>query len=158
MLFVPYSSMIAIMLWRMPVRIEATTIAAVTPITIPSTVRKLRNLFERTLSSAIRRVSRGMILGSRIFILICLEAGYCPPVLLTRRQAGGSPPLNNRVVSCRLRQRYDRIQSRRFEGRINSGDHADDARNNNRQQNVANRNCHRDAGQGGDQCDNSPRY
>jgi hypothetical protein len=29
-----------------------------------------------------------------IFILVGLEAGYCPPVLLTG-QAGGSPPLNN---------------------------------------------------------------
>src|SRR6266404_4641135 len=68
MLLVPYSSIIAMMLWRMPVRIEATTIAAVTPITIPSTVRKLRNLLARTLSSAITSVSRGRILGSLILI------------------------------------------------------------------------------------------
>src|SRR5205807_5776153 len=71
-LFVPYSSMIEIMLWRMPVRIDATTIAAITPMTIPSTVRKLRNLFERTLSSAIFSVSRGKILGKRSFTIhIC---------------------------------------------------------------------------------------
>src|SRR5258706_11451269 len=67
----------------MPVRIEATTMAAVAPMTMPSTVRKLRNLFERTLSSAIASVSRGRIFGNLIFIPIQqgyrLEAGYCPP-------------------------------------------------------------------------------
>src|SRR5260370_8464548 len=69
MLFVPYSSIIEMMLWRIPVRIEATTIAAMTPITIPRTVRKLRNLLARTLSSAIASVSRGKILGSLSCIL-----------------------------------------------------------------------------------------
>src|SRR6266852_3934810 len=74
-LFVPYSSMIEMMLWRMPVRIDATTIAAMTPMTMPSTVRKLRNLFERTLSSAIARVSRGKMFGNLIFTLeIATEA------------------------------------------------------------------------------------
>src|SRR5881394_4645591 len=68
MLLVPYSSIIEMMFWRMPVRIDATTIEAITPMTMPSTVRKLRNLFERTLSSAIRRVSRGKMLGTFSFI------------------------------------------------------------------------------------------
>jgi hypothetical protein len=44
MLFVPYSSIIATMFWRSPVSSDAMQIAVITPITIPSTVRKLRNL------------------------------------------------------------------------------------------------------------------
>jgi hypothetical protein len=59
MLFVPYSSIIATMLWRKPVRIEATTIAVITPTTMPRIVKKLRNLFERMLSKAIRKISNG---------------------------------------------------------------------------------------------------
>src|SRR5713101_6317585 len=97
MLFVPYSSMIEMMLWRMPVRMEATTIAAITPMTMPSTVRKLRNLLERTLSSAMPRVALGTNLGSRNGL-------------------------------CRFRQRDNRIQSRRFEGRIYAGNHANHRR------------------------------
>ena len=44
MLFVPYSSIIATMFWRNPVSSDAMQIAVITPMTIPSTVRKLRNL------------------------------------------------------------------------------------------------------------------
>src|SRR5262247_3856079 len=46
---------------RKPVRIEATAITTVTPMTMPSTVRKLRSLFARTMLNAIAMVSVGMI-------------------------------------------------------------------------------------------------
>ncbi len=55
--------MIETMLWRIPVSRDAITIAVKTPITIPSTVRKLRNLWPRILSSAMPSVSRSVILG-----------------------------------------------------------------------------------------------
>src|SRR5215467_5930884 len=126
MLFVPYSSMIEIMFWRMPVRIEATTIAAITPMTMPSTVRKLRNLFERTLSSAILSVSRGKIFGMRSFTL------------------------------SRLGQGDNWIQPRRFERRIDARDHANHARYDQRQQNVTDRNRHRNFRQLGDERRHAP--
>ncbi len=50
MLLVPYSSTIETMLLRKPVRIDATAMTTVTPMTMPSTVRKLRNLCARTMS------------------------------------------------------------------------------------------------------------
>src|SRR5512141_129617 len=81
------------MLWRMPVRIEATMIAVITPTTMPRTVRKLRNLLARTLSSAILRTSIGSDADKNIVTsvlrqchdrvelrcLVCrIEAGYDP--------------------------------------------------------------------------------
>ncbi len=42
-----------------PVRMDATATTVMTPTTIPSTVKTLRNLFERMASSAIRTVSVG---------------------------------------------------------------------------------------------------
>jgi hypothetical protein len=47
---------------------EAMVIAVITPITIPRTVRKLRNLCARTLSNAITSVSRNTLFGSLSFI------------------------------------------------------------------------------------------
>jgi hypothetical protein len=67
MLLVPYSSIIATMLWRKPVRIEATTIAVITPTTIPRIVKALRNLLARILSKAIRKISIGIVVESFIF-------------------------------------------------------------------------------------------
>jgi hypothetical protein len=67
MLFVPYSSIIDVMLERMPVRIEATATTVVTPTTIPRTVSALRNLFERSESIAILTVSEGKIVRSVMF-------------------------------------------------------------------------------------------
>jgi hypothetical protein len=60
--------MIETMFCRKPVRIDAIVIAVMTPITIPSTVRKLLNLCERTLSSAIRNVSRKTLFEKLNFI------------------------------------------------------------------------------------------
>src|ERR1044072_146612 len=61
MLLLPYSSMYLTILERIPVRIEAMTITTITPMTTPSTVRKLLNLLARMLSIAIKMVSLGMI-------------------------------------------------------------------------------------------------
>ena len=57
MLLVPYSSTNWTILARSPVRIEAIAMTVVTPMTMPRTVRKLRNLCARMLSSAIASVS-----------------------------------------------------------------------------------------------------
>src|SRR5262245_6675871 len=139
MLFVPYSSMIATMLWRMPVKIEATTIAAMTPMTMPSTVRKLRNLFARTLSSAMASVSRGKILGSLNFI-------FDFRISIFDWNHGQSKITNQKAkILSRFRQRHDWIQARRFERRINSEEHANRGRNDQSQQDINNRDGHRNA-------------
>src|SRR6266536_2376785 len=140
MLLVPYSSTMAMMLWRMPVRMDATTIAAIIPMTIPSTVRKLRNLFPRTLSSAMPRVSRGKNFGNRNRILE-----------LSPKSKVQSPKPDSR----RLCQRNNRIESGCFKRRINAGDHPDYRRDNQRQQNVPNGDRHCDPGQRGDQFDDA---
>src|SRR5258706_5533674 len=113
MLLVPYSSTMWTMLARRPVRIEATTMATSTPMTIPSTVSALRNLCARTLSSAIRSVSRGMKLGSLIFI------------------------------DSAARERDDRIEARGFECRIDTCDHADRRRDAEGQRDIAQGDRHR---------------
>src|SRR5688572_1998460 len=128
MLFVPYSSIMPMMFCRMPVRIEAMQIAVITPMTIPSTVRKLRNLCPRTLSSAIRRVSLKIPFGSRSFI----------------------------TGSVCVRQGHNRIESRCFERGINAGDHAHASRYDQREQNVSDRDRHRDRRERGDQCCDTP--
>src|SRR6266404_1009222 len=114
MLFVPYSSIMAMMFWRSPVRMEAIEIAVITPITIPRTVKKLRNLWERTLSSAIASVSPSALFGSRSFI-----------------QLG------------RLCQSENRIEFGRSECGIYPRDHSDNGRNDDCQQDVTNRYRHR---------------
>src|SRR2546428_814958 len=97
MLLVPYSSIILTMLLRRPVRIEAIAITVATPMTMPRTVRKLRNLWARTVPSAMTIVSVGSHFGSLILFLSVLA------------------------------QCHDRIQSRRFVRRINTEDHSDAA-------------------------------
>src|SRR5689334_18051379 len=121
MLFVPYSSTILTMFWRIPDRIEATTMATVTPMTMPSMVRALRNLFTITLSSAIRNVSRGKNLGSFNFI-------YFVPSLVPR-------------------ERDDGVEARSLEGRVYPCDHADAGRDAEREDDVADRDGHRDGRQ-----------
>src|ERR1043165_1223021 len=69
MLFVPYSSTIETIDCRIPVRIDATTIAVITPTTIPRMVRNDRNLCDRIESSAILRTSRGNDVVQRILAL-----------------------------------------------------------------------------------------
>src|ERR1043166_9042864 len=160
------------MLCRIPVRIEATTIAAITPMTIPSTVRKLRNLFERTLSSAMTSVSRGKNLGSLSFINIVTATEsqrHREREIKTgteQRSLASSLRVSVPLGLSRFRQRDNRIQSRCFECRVDSRDHANDARDDQRQQNVTNRARHRDFSQfrnqgcyapGCQQSDHSPK-
>src|SRR5258706_8294606 len=95
MLLVPYSSTKLTMLERRPVRIEAMAMTVVTPMTMPSTVRKLRNLCARTLSSAILNVSLGTnAVSFKASPSALAQCGYW-------------------------------IQLRRFQGRINTEHHPD---------------------------------
>src|SRR4030095_10276782 len=71
MWFVPYSSTIETMRPRKPVRIEATAITTVTPMTMPSTERELRSFVARTMFKAMAMVSVGMI--DRRFISIFIQ-------------------------------------------------------------------------------------
>src|SRR5215831_4889993 len=91
MLFVPYSSTIETMAPRRPVRIEATAITTVTPMTMPSTVRKLRSLFARTMPSAIATVSVGKIDRSFISILVQRHNRVEPRRLVRRIDARDQP-------------------------------------------------------------------
>src|SRR5262245_54756346 len=84
MLFVPYSSTIETMRPRRPVRIEATVITTVTPMTMPSTVRKLRSLFARTMPSAMAMVSVGMIDRSFISVFVQRDNRVEPRRLVRR--------------------------------------------------------------------------
>src|SRR5712691_13275341 len=137
MLLVPYSSTNWMMFVRSPVRIEAMEMTVVTPMTIPSTVRKLRNLCARTLSNAITNVSlRTNDLNFTSFHLSVLG------------------------------QRNDRIQSSRLHRRIDPKEHSYDAGNRDRKHNVSDGDAHRDrrcrANQPGDprgeqQAQNSPQ-
>src|SRR5215510_5085709 len=113
MLFVPYSSIIATMFCRMPVRIEAMQIAVITPMTMPSTVRKLRNLWPRTLSSAIPSVSRNIPFGSWSFIVDYVLRG--------------------------VRQSKNWIEPCGFKRGIDAGDHADECREAERYDDVPDR-------------------
>src|SRR5438105_11839461 len=62
MLSVPYSSMSLTRFSRRPVRIEAIAMTVETPMTIPRTVRALRNLCARMLSNDIETISlRGTV-------------------------------------------------------------------------------------------------
>src|ERR1051325_4498395 len=70
MLFVPNSSTTCTIDWRTPVKSDATTMTTATPMTIPSTVRKLRNLCARKLSNAMRMISTGTNLLTLNFITL----------------------------------------------------------------------------------------
>src|SRR5215510_7028896 len=105
-----------IRLARTPVRIDAIAMTVVTPITMPSTVRKLRNLCARTLSSAISTVSAGT--NEFSFTIRLSQLGQCD----------------------------DRIESGSFDRRIDSEDHADAARHYQRKQNIGQSYRHRNWG------------
>src|ERR1043165_9554509 len=119
MLFVPYSSTILTMFWRIPERIDPTMMATETPMTMPSMVRALRNLCDSTLSSAIKNVSRGKNLGSLNFIVLL------------------SVP----------RERDDGVEARSLERRVDARHHADRGRDAEGEDDVADRDRHRDGRQ-----------
>src|SRR6185369_7245702 len=102
MLLVPYSSTIEMIDWRIPVRIDATTIAVTTPTTMPSMVRNDRNLCVRIESTAITSTSFGNEADS--FMLVDRESH-----------------------KLALRQSNDRVEPRRFPCRVQSGDDPDAA-------------------------------
>src|SRR5678815_2138701 len=62
------------MLCRIPVRIDATTIAVTIPTTIPNIVRTDRNLCETMLSNAIFRTSIGNDAETLIWNYVCCNA------------------------------------------------------------------------------------
>src|SRR3954447_11723811 len=105
MLFVPYSSTIDTIELRIPVRMDATTMAVITPTTIPRIVRNDLNLCERIESIAIFRTSIGSDVDQRIFAT--LERGHPAPPVLT------------------LCQRDDRIEPCRLPCRIQTGNNTD---------------------------------
>src|SRR5215210_3411959 len=70
MLLVPNSSTTLTIDWRTPVRSEAMTMTTATPMTMPKTVRKLRNLCARKLSNAMRKISTGTYLDSLNFMTL----------------------------------------------------------------------------------------
>src|SRR6266487_1765926 len=115
MLLVPYSSTNWMMFARSPVRIEAMEMTVVTPMTIPSTVRKLRNLCARTLSNAITNVS--------------LRTN---DLNLTRVHLSVLGQCNNRVQSCGLHRGID------------PKEHSNNAGNRDRKHNVRDSDAHRD--------------
>src|SRR5882672_7894051 len=106
---------------------EAIEIAVITPITIPRTVRKLRNLCERTLSSAIASVSPRALFGSRSFIQL-----------------------------SRLCQSKNGIEFGCPECRVNPRDHSDNSRHDYRQQDVTNRYRHCYRSKGGNKYGDAP--
>src|SRR5262245_12633308 len=114
MLFVPYSWMRLMRFSRSPVRMDAIAMTVDTPITMPSTVKALRNLCALMLSSARPMISLYVIVA--IFI----------------------------VRASILRQRDNRIEPRRPICRINAGDHSDPAGNDESQDNVRDRDRHWD--------------
>src|SRR6266508_310240 len=114
---------------RKPVRIEATAITTVTPMTMPSTVRKLRSLFARTMLNAIAMVSVGMIDRNIIYFA-------------TGTLQVATPPCT--VPFSVLVQRHDRIEPRRLVRRIEARDQPDPARHSQRQQDIADCDRHRD--------------
>ena len=62
-----------IILFRIPVRIEATTTAVMIPTTIPKIVKPLLNLCEKIESIAIFRTSLGIDVESRMVNLLATE-------------------------------------------------------------------------------------
>src|SRR5829696_5245846 len=119
MLFVPYSAITSTTDWRTPVRSDATTMTTTTPMTMPKTVRKLRSLCARMLSSDIRRISDDMNLGTLNLITLTN-----PPPLLPR-------------------ERDDGVEARSLEGRVDAGDDADAARDGERHEDVDDGDRHR---------------
>src|SRR5215510_15930965 len=131
MLFVPYSSTIETMRPRRPVRIEATAITTVTPMTMPSTVRKLRSLFARTMLNAMAMVSVGMIDRNIIYF----ATGAVQGAVATWRRRRESPARGYQVAAAPctvpfsvLVQRHDRIEPRRLVRWIDARDQPDSAR------------------------------
>src|SRR5215831_17024498 len=119
--------MMAMMLWRIPVSREAITIAVKTPMTMPSTVRKLRNLCPRTLLNDIASVSLNSPLGNPIFI-----------ELLSLGQS------NYGIESCSLKRWID------------SRNHSNSGRDEQREKDVPNCYRHGDAGEACDRETHSP--
>src|SRR5215471_14099441 len=118
MLFVPKSSTIETMRPRRPVRIDATAITTVTPMTMPSTVRKLRSLFVRTMPSAIVIVSVGMI---DVIFIYCAFGTVQGAVATWRQRQVATAPCT--VPFSILAQSHDRIEARRLVRGIDAGDH-----------------------------------
>src|SRR5215475_296908 len=121
MLSVPYSSTSLTRLSRRPVSIEAIAITVETPITMPSTVSALLNLWARMLSSAIAMISLPVTVA--IFM----------------------------VLPSILRECDDRVEPCRPISRIDSSDHTDPAGYYERQDNVCDSNCHWNRSSRGDQ-------
>src|SRR5215204_6149026 len=117
MLFVPNSSTTWTMDWRTPVSSEAMTMTTATPMTMPSTVRKLRNLCARKLSNAMRKISTGMNLETLNFIT--LFPG----------------------------QRGDGVETRSLERGVDARDQPDATRDGDREDDVAERHRHRPPGE-----------
>src|SRR6266581_6500549 len=88
MLLVPYCSTSWTMFVLMPVSIEAMTMTTRTPMTIPSTVRKLRNLCARTFSSAIRMVSAGISLSAAMLVFRQCDDRIQPRRFVSRIDTG----------------------------------------------------------------------
>src|SRR4051794_32585655 len=128
MLLVPYSSTMAMIDCRIPVRIDATTIAVIMPTTIPRIVKNERNLCARIESRAIKRTSRGNDVDQRIF----------------------GTPATCRLASA-LSQSHYRIESRGLPRRIETCDDADDARHRDGQKYIARRDRHCHSGKNSDQ-------
>src|SRR5215813_9529607 len=147
MLFVPYSSTIETMRLRRPVRIEATAITTVTPMTMPSTVRKLRSLFARTMLNAIAMVSVGMIDRNIIYFAAGTAQGALAIWRRRRKSAARGYQVSNApctVPFSALVQRHDRVQPRSLVRRIDACDQPDPARHSQRQQDIADCDRHRD--------------
>src|SRR5262249_15742406 len=132
---------------RKPVRIEATAITTVTPMTMPSTVRKLRSLFARTMLNAIAMVSVGMI--DRNIIYFAAGTAQRALAICRRRRKSAARAYQLSTAPCTvpfppLVHRHERVQPRSFVRRIDACDHPDPARHPQRQQDIADCDRHRD--------------
>src|SRR5262245_13047118 len=125
---------------RKPVRIEATAITTVTPMTMPSTVRKLRSLFARTMLNAIAMVSVGM--NDRNIIFFATGTAQGAVATWRRRRESAARGYQVATAPCTvpfsvLIQRHNRVEPRRLVRRIDAGDQSDSARHTQPQQNIA---------------------
>src|SRR5215210_4713210 len=121
MLLVPNSSTTLTIDWRTPVRSEAMTMTTATPMTMPKTVRKLRNLCARKLSNAMRKISTGTYLDSLNFMTLF------------------------------PRQRDDGVEAGSLERGVDAREQPDAARDADRQHDVDERHRHRPADEDGDE-------
>src|ERR1044072_7664129 len=103
--------------WRTPVKSEAMTMTTATPMTMPSTVRKLRNLCARRQSNAMRKIATGMNLEILNFMT------------LFPRQSG------------------DGVEARCLERGVDAREQPDAAGDGNREDDVAERHRHRPPGE-----------